>query len=60
MKCQMMGSTNMRGKGMMHHMGSQMGSHTMRHGEVMMGHRNPCWVMIDRERTFGYQGACNH
>ena len=61
MKCPMMGASNMRDMKMMHGAGHQMmGSPAMRHGEVMMGHRNPCWVITDRERGFGYQGACSH
>ena len=60
MKCPMMGAAGSQPMGMMHGAGAPMGMNTMRHGEVMMGHRNPCWVMIDRERSFGYQGACNH
>lgn len=59
MKCPMMGA-GAHSMGMMPSAGAPMGMGTMRHGEVMMGHRNPCWVTIDRERNFGYQGACNH
>ena len=55
MTCRMMG-----GMQMMQPSGSQMGPQTMQHGEVMMGHRNPCWVMIDRDRGLGYSGACSH
>lgn len=60
MKCPMMGAAGAHQMGMMHGAGSDMGMGAMRHGEVMMGHRNPCWVTIERERNFGYQGACNH
>lgn len=60
MKCPMMGGADVHQMGAMHGAGSNMGMGAMRHGEVMMDHRNPCWVMNDRERGFGYQGACKH
>ena len=61
MKCPMMGASKMQDMKMMQGAGHQMmGSPAMRHSEVMMGHRNPCWVITDRDRGFGYQGACNH
>jgi hypothetical protein len=58
MKCPMMSAGGARPMGMMHGASSHMNSDGMRHGEVMMGHRNPCWVMTDRDRGLGYQGAC--
>lgn len=61
MKCPMMGAAKMQGMGgmgMMQNMGPS-GMHAMHHGEAMMGRPDPCWVATDRERGFGYRGACN-
>jgi hypothetical protein len=65
MKCPMMRAANMQGMGMMQNMGPGMMGQSAMHdgmnrGEPMMGHPAPCWVTTDRERGFGYRGACNH
>lgn len=58
MKCPMMGASKMQRMGMMQNMDPS-GMHAMHHGEAMMGRPDPCWVATDRERGFGYRGACN-
>jgi len=66
MKCPMMGGGKMHHRGMMKNMGSNMGpgmmgssgtNHAMHHGDAMMGQPKQCQV-TDRERGFGYRGAC--
>ncbi len=60
MKCPMMGTGKMHRMGMMQNMGHQMmAPSAMHHGDTMMGRPDRCQVMTDRERGFGYQGACN-
>jgi hypothetical protein len=60
MKCPMMGAGKMHRMGMMRNMDHQMmAPSAMHHGDTMMGRQDRCQVMTDRERGFGYPGACN-
>lgn len=58
------------GTGMMHSMNMLQGmggrmmspfamGRTTMHGEKMMGHMDRCWVATDRDRGYGYWGACS-
>ena len=60
MNCPMMKSGKMvKGDKMKCPMMGPSGMHAMHHGEAMMRRPDPCWVATDRERGFGYRGACN-
>ncbi|MBI4275461.1 MAG: hypothetical protein HY659_12255 [Rhizobiales bacterium] len=67
MNCPMMrsGTGMMQGMNMMPGMGAPMTMNpfamgrTMMHVEKMMGHMDRCWVATDRDRGYGYWGACN-